>query len=81
MLRKEDPLDDLIKRINNYLLELRLAKWISQKQYKQLSVNPNETELAHLNYTENTQTKNHVVHYIRIDTSNNPNIKNTLMTY
>ncbi|CAF4282527.1 unnamed protein product, partial [Rotaria sordida] len=31
-----DPLPDLIQRTNNYLLNLRLAKWITQKQYETL---------------------------------------------
>ena len=29
-----DPLPDLIQRTNKYLLNLRLAKWITQKQYE-----------------------------------------------
>jgi len=45
-----DPLPDLIQRTNKYLLDLRLVKWISQKQYEQLSIKPNEVELAHLYY-------------------------------
>ncbi|CAM4978708.1 unnamed protein product [Rotaria socialis] len=45
-----DPLQDLIQRTNKYLLDLRLAKWITQKQYEQLSIKPNEVELAHLYY-------------------------------
>ena len=45
-----DPLPNLIQRTNKYLLDLRLAKWITQKQYELLSVNPNEAELAHLYY-------------------------------
>ena len=45
-----DPLPDLIQRTNKYLLDLRLAKWITQKQYEQLSINPSEVELAHLYY-------------------------------
>ncbi|CAF1033611.1 unnamed protein product [Rotaria sordida] len=49
-LGKEDPLPDLIKRTNQYLLELRLAKWITQKQYELLSIKSNEAELAHLYY-------------------------------
>ncbi|CAF4276207.1 unnamed protein product [Rotaria sordida] len=28
------PLPDLVQRTNKYLLELRLAKWITQKQYE-----------------------------------------------
>ncbi|CAF1550385.1 unnamed protein product, partial [Rotaria magnacalcarata] len=43
-----DPLPDLIQRTNRYLLDLRLAKWITQKQYEQLSIKSNEVELAHL---------------------------------
>ncbi|CAF2801730.1 unnamed protein product [Rotaria sp. Silwood2] len=49
-LGDNDPLPDLIQRTNKYLLDLRLAKWITQKQYEQLSINPNEVELAHLYY-------------------------------
>ncbi|CAF4392178.1 unnamed protein product [Rotaria sp. Silwood2] len=49
-LGKEDPLPDLIKRTNKYLLDLRLAKWITQKQYEKLSIKSNEVELAHLYY-------------------------------
>ncbi|CAF1470480.1 unnamed protein product [Rotaria magnacalcarata] len=46
-----DPLPDLIRRTNKYLLDLRLAKWISQKQYEQLCIkNSNDVELAHLYY-------------------------------
>ncbi|CAF1505381.1 unnamed protein product, partial [Adineta ricciae] len=46
----QDPLPDLIQRTNKYLLDLRLAKWITQKQYEQLCVNQQEVELAHLYY-------------------------------
>lgn len=46
----QNPLPDLILRTNQYLLQLRLAKWITQKQYEQLCVNPSEVELAHLYY-------------------------------
>ncbi|CAF4165834.1 unnamed protein product, partial [Rotaria sordida] len=49
-LGTEDPLPDLIHRTNKYLLDLRLAKWITQKQYEKLCINPNEVELAHLYY-------------------------------
>ncbi|CAF2086674.1 unnamed protein product [Rotaria magnacalcarata] len=49
-LGTEDPLADLIQRTNKYLLDLRLIKWITQKQYEQLSIKPNEVELAHLYY-------------------------------
>ena len=45
-----DPLPDLIQRTNKYLLNLRLAKWITQKQYEQLCINASEVELAHLYY-------------------------------
>ena len=31
-------------------MDLRLAKWITQKQYEKLCINPNEVELAHLYY-------------------------------
>jgi hypothetical protein len=40
----------LIERTNKYLLDLRLSKWISQKQYESLCVNRDEVELAHLYY-------------------------------
>jgi hypothetical protein len=46
----QDPLPDLIQHTNAYLLELRLAKWISQKQYEQLCIKTDEVELAHLYY-------------------------------
>ena len=46
----DDPLPDLIQRTSKYLLNLRLAKWVTQKQYEQLCINPNEVELAHLYY-------------------------------
>ena len=49
-LGDQNPLPDLIKRTNQYLLQLRLAKWITQKQYEQLCVNPTKVELAHLYY-------------------------------
>ncbi|CAF4547627.1 unnamed protein product, partial [Rotaria socialis] len=49
-LGTQDPLADLIQRTNKYLLDLRLIKWITQKQYEQLSIKPNEVELAHLYY-------------------------------
>jgi hypothetical protein len=49
-----DPLPDLIQRTNKYLLDLRLAKWITQKQYEQLSVKSDEVELAHLYYLPKT---------------------------
>ncbi|CAF1139788.1 unnamed protein product [Rotaria sordida] len=49
-LGNEDPLPDLIQRTNKYLLDLRLAKWITQKQYELLSIKPNEVELSHLYY-------------------------------
>ncbi|CAF1539475.1 unnamed protein product, partial [Rotaria sp. Silwood1] len=45
-----EPLPDLIKRTNKYLLDLRLTKWITQKQYELLFINRNEVELAHLYY-------------------------------
>jgi hypothetical protein len=45
-----DPLPDLVQRTNKYLLDLRLAKWITQKQYEQLSIKIDEVELAHLYY-------------------------------
>ncbi len=40
----------LIECTNKYLLNSTLAYWITQKQYEQLCVNPNEVELAHLYY-------------------------------
>ncbi|CAF4288348.1 unnamed protein product, partial [Rotaria sordida] len=49
-LGKEDPLPGLIQRTNKYLLDLRLAKWITQKHYELLSIKSNEVELAHLYY-------------------------------
>jgi hypothetical protein len=49
-LGPNDPLPSLIERTNKYLLDLRLSKWITQKQYEHLCVNPNDTELAHLYY-------------------------------
>ncbi|CAF3183115.1 unnamed protein product, partial [Rotaria sp. Silwood2] len=49
-LSTNDPLPDLIQRTNKYLLDLRLAKWITQKQYENLCINPNDVELAHLYY-------------------------------
>ncbi|CAF4154274.1 unnamed protein product [Rotaria sp. Silwood2] len=49
-LGTNDPLPDLIQRTNKYLLDLRLAKWITQKQYELLCIKPNEVELAHLYY-------------------------------
>ncbi|CAF2652357.1 unnamed protein product [Rotaria sp. Silwood2] len=49
-LHQNDPLPDLIQRTNKYLLNLRLNNWISQRQYEQLGIKPNEVELAHLYY-------------------------------
>ena len=49
-LGKNDPLPSLIERTNKYLLGFRLSKWITQKQYEQLCVNPADAELAHLYY-------------------------------
>ncbi|CAF4609721.1 unnamed protein product, partial [Rotaria sp. Silwood2] len=49
-LGSEDPLPDLIISTNKYLLDLRLAKWITQTQYEKLCINPCEVELAHLYY-------------------------------
>ncbi|CAF1391920.1 unnamed protein product [Rotaria sordida] len=49
-LGTHDPLPDLMQRTNKYLLELRLAKWITQKQYEQLCIKEDEVELAHLYY-------------------------------
>ncbi|CAF4153085.1 unnamed protein product, partial [Adineta steineri] len=45
-----DPLPDLIQRTNKHLLDLRLAKSLTQKQYEQLCVPTDEAELAHLYY-------------------------------
>jgi len=54
-LGTEDPLLDLVKRTNKYLLDLRLIKWISQKQYEQLCIKQtDEVELAHLYYLPKT---------------------------
>jgi hypothetical protein len=49
-LGSTDPLPDLIRRTNKYLLNLRLGKWITQKQYELLSIDPNEVLLSHLYY-------------------------------
>ncbi|CAF1463248.1 unnamed protein product [Adineta steineri] len=49
-LGANDPSADLIDRTNKYLLDLRLAHWITQKQYEELSIKPNEVKLAHLYY-------------------------------
>ncbi|CAF3420756.1 unnamed protein product, partial [Rotaria sp. Silwood2] len=49
-LGTNNPLPDLIQRTNKYLLDLRLAKWITQKQYEQLCIKADEVELAHLYY-------------------------------
>lgn len=49
-LGTNDPLPDLIQRMNKYLLDLRLAKWISQKQYELLCIKSQDVELAHLYY-------------------------------
>ncbi|CAF4074483.1 unnamed protein product [Adineta steineri] len=45
-----DPLLDLIQRTNKHLLDLRLAKSLTQKQYEQLCVQIDEAELARLYY-------------------------------
>ena len=49
-LDNNDPLPDLIQRTNQYLLQLRLAKWITQNHYEKLCVKFDEVELAHLYY-------------------------------
>ncbi|CAF1493552.1 unnamed protein product, partial [Rotaria magnacalcarata] len=49
-LHQNDPLPNLIELTNKYLLNLRLKHWITQKQYEQSSVKPNEVKLAHLYY-------------------------------
>ncbi|CAF4207037.1 unnamed protein product, partial [Rotaria magnacalcarata] len=49
-----DPLPNLIERTNKYLLDLRLANWISQKQYERLCIKPSEVKLAHLYYLPKT---------------------------
>ncbi|CAF3147175.1 unnamed protein product [Rotaria sp. Silwood2] len=49
-LGTDDPLPNLIQRTNKYLLDLRLAKWITQKHYEQLCIKQDEVELAHLYY-------------------------------
>jgi hypothetical protein len=47
---KSFPQDTII-RTNKYLLDLRLIKWITQKQYELLCINKtDEVELAHLYY-------------------------------
>jgi hypothetical protein len=49
-LDKNDPLPDLVNRTNKYLLDMRLAHWINQKQYEQLTIKLEESELSHLYY-------------------------------
>ncbi|CAF1570822.1 unnamed protein product [Rotaria magnacalcarata] len=49
-----DPLGRLIEFTNKYLLNLRLAKWITQKQYERLCVKPDEVKLPHLYYLPKT---------------------------
>ena len=49
-LDDKDPLPDLTERTNRYLLNLRLAHQIIQKQYERLIVKSNEVQLAHLYY-------------------------------
>jgi hypothetical protein len=49
-LNGNNPFQDLIERTNKCLLNLRLAHWITQKQYENLSININESKLAHLYY-------------------------------
>jgi hypothetical protein len=49
-LGENNPLQDLIERTNKYLLNLRLAHRITQKQYEKLSINLNEVQLARLYY-------------------------------
>ncbi|CAF4123471.1 unnamed protein product [Rotaria socialis] len=49
-LHQNDPLPNLIEHTNKYLLNLRLKHWITQRQYEQLSVKPNEMKLTHLYY-------------------------------
>jgi hypothetical protein len=45
-----DPLSDLIQRTNKHLLDFRLAKWITQKQYEIICIKSDEVEFAHLHY-------------------------------
>ncbi|CAF1341555.1 unnamed protein product [Rotaria sp. Silwood1] len=47
-LHQNNPLPNLIERTNKYLLNLRLTKWITQKQYQQSGIKPNEMGLDHL---------------------------------
>jgi hypothetical protein len=49
-LNDNDPLQELIKRTNKYLLDLRLAHWLNQKQYEEMCINPVDAKLAHLYY-------------------------------
>ena len=49
-LGANDPLKNLIERTNKYLLDLRLTKWITQRQYELLSINRTDVELSHLYY-------------------------------
>ncbi|CAF2244744.1 unnamed protein product [Rotaria magnacalcarata] len=49
-----DSLPNLIERTNKYLLDLRLANWISQKQYERLCMKSSEVRLARLYYLPKT---------------------------
>ena len=72
-LEENDSLPELIKRTNKYLLDLRLAHWITQKQYEQFCVQLNGARLAHLYYLpEGAQTwYSNASNYIGYEASNN----------
>ncbi|CAM4830594.1 unnamed protein product [Rotaria magnacalcarata] len=59
-----DPLPNLIERTNKYLLDLRLAHWITQKQYELLCAKPSEAKLAHLYYLSKTHKPGTPLHPI-----------------
>ncbi|CAF1440945.1 unnamed protein product [Rotaria magnacalcarata] len=85
-----DPLPNLIERTNKYLLDLRLAHWITQKQYELLCVKPthwitqkqyellcvkpSEAKLAHLYYLPKTHKPGTSLHPI-VSGLKHPNIK------
>ncbi|CAF4520549.1 unnamed protein product, partial [Rotaria magnacalcarata] len=69
-----NPLPNLIERTNKYLLDLRLAHWITQKQYELLCVKPSEAKLAHLYYLPKTHKPGTSLHPI-VSGLKHPNIK------
>lgn len=62
-----ESVQDLVIRTKKYLLNLRLAEWITQKQYEQLCVKADEVELAYPYYLRisNTTSTDH----LRLETS------------